>query len=300
MYENAKLYVNDTSELDSKIEEVSKLKEAYEAEKIKTLESDVASLIEEKKYKKAIEKYREIYNLTKDKAYIIKIEGVEDTWVDEVIANAEWYLRKGEFDKAKAVMAEAKGNIKDISKIEDEEERIDEFIPQEMFTDESIIHNIAYERGEGYFDYWDITDTANDGSMGYEGLLFNSSSIIGMDTGETVSGWREYFFGGEYDEIRGILLVDGNYRYSNSKCTMKLNIYLDGVLSYSSESITQGSVPLEISADLKGAQKVRLEWVAYNGYERVQDFSFAFVDVSVRKKYKPIDSIVPATPTDAE
>lgn len=299
LYEKAKAYVNDT-ELDKKIEEAGKLKADYEKEKIKSLEAEADSLIQDNKFKKAIDLYNELYDITNDKTYNVKIEGIEDKWVDYVISNAEWYLREGQLDKAKAVMSSAKNNVKDKSKIVDEEERIDSFQPLIIISDSEDSYGCIATGGDVQIYGLKDDDVLNNGTMPVEGGV-----VCGYGahfSAKQKNSWIEYVTNGEYDVFSTTLGLTEEYK--DTDCNCFINVYCDGVLTFTSDSVQQGSVPINISTDISGAQKVRIELIInyanYGPDNYYSSFEFVVFDSTLSKKYSPLDTIKPATPTDAE
>ncbi len=115
---------------------------------------------------------------------------------------------------------------------------------------------------EGAYRYETVTAEKVADNAGYEhtnaiGAKFtNEASQTSYPTKNMV--YREYYLGGEYALFSGKLLINGDNRYMDGQGDLK--VYADDKLVYSSEQISAGFMPVDISADVNGADKLRIEF----------------------------------------
>lgn len=280
LYNKAKNVV-DSDELDKKISEAESKQQTFLDNQIIEMEKTAEKYIDEKDYINALKEYKNLYNLTGDDKYDVKIDGVKNAMVDYAIENAEMFLSEENYNEAKAALSQAKYNVPDDERIKDEEKRIDSLRPVDLSTVKSLSTDSHFAR-TGYYDGEvedNIGNTYKDGS-----IAFTSDNYYGGQEGAYAT--VTYYLKGEYDKIEGIFAL----LYDSKDTTMLnyLNIYCDGVLVYSSEALTQGVLPINVSVDISGAQEIKLEykWTGESSRWIVSDTVFG--NAVLKKNYIPL------------
>ncbi|KDR94959.1 NPCBM/NEW2 domain-containing protein [Peptoclostridium litorale DSM 5388] len=115
---------------------------------------------------------------------------------------------------------------------------------------------------EGLYKYEILTLDKVADNTGYEhtnaiGAKFtNESSDIAYPAKNKV--YVDYYLGGEYSLFSGKLVINGENRFMEGEGYVK--IYADENLVYSNEEIKAGLMPQELSVDVSGASKLRIEF----------------------------------------
>ena len=115
---------------------------------------------------------------------------------------------------------------------------------------------------EGLYKYETLTLEKVADNTGYEytnaiGAKFtNESSEISYPAKNKV--YVDYYMGGEYSLFSGKLVINGENRFMEGEGYVK--VYADERLVYSKEDIKAGLMPQSISADITGANKLRIEF----------------------------------------
>lgn len=115
---------------------------------------------------------------------------------------------------------------------------------------------------EGICTYEIVTPQKVADNAGYEhinviGAKFtNESAEIGYPTKNML--YVDYYLGGEYTLFSGKLFINGENRLMEGEGYVK--VYADEKLVYSIEDIATGFMPEDLSADVAGASKLRIEF----------------------------------------
>lgn len=292
LYDEALKKYPKVDDINKKKLEAEALKEAYIKEKVVDLESEAQAYLDTEEYEKSIDKYNELYTLTNNEAYLVMVKSAEESLISDAINKADEYAKNGDFASAKTTINNAKSFVEDTTKLDEELNKLDGCEPVVMMVESSPINNIATdENGDCRFEQWSNV-IGNDGKQyngigvcGNQGRGLNSLDGYFMECGlQTCS--RTYYLE-DYDTISGLLVLESDYK--NTNCSMYLEIYCDDQLTYTSESITTGSLPVQVNADISGAKKVKVVWCCDypndSGSYFSDEYSFGFVNVTVSKKY---------------
>ena len=105
----------------------------------------------------------------------------------------------------------------------------------------------------------------------------------------------EYYIQGEYDQLSGQYYLSGETEsHKNTPLSLSLNVYADGVLIYSSEELTKGSLPIDVLVDIPaGCQILKVEFVTSttniaDSISVEAQYGSALVDAYLSKKYVPL------------
>ena len=282
LLENALNYTDDKRITDAK-SEVEKSKAEYESNVIASKEAEAQSYHESGEYDKALTIYKSLYKETSDETYKVKQEEVENEWIDASIESAESLLSEGKCDAALNAIKDAKNVVSDKTKLNDESERIESFRPYEF--DKDKCSNYLFSDVKNTYDYCQIGGLNgtkdNLGEQHDAGILVTTPFGVEAESG---SGKVEYMINSEYDTFICKFFITEESK--DTAASFKLNIYGDDDLICSSESITGGSLPLEVSADVTGVNKLTLEIY----YEDPVSFGDEVVvsDMCLKNTYKPL------------
>lgn len=298
--ENAKQIIPDNAnDIDKIITEIEDAQELYFEEQIKILEESAKTNYENGDYSAAINDYQNLYNMTEDDSYNVTIESVEYDWSNAVISAAEEQLAEGKYDAAIELLKEPKRSISDNGAIAEEEKRINSFRPFEfeskdysnyLYTD---IYTTYRDESMGWRYWWldycvfgGFSNVKDNLGREYDaGILLRTSN--GYDVGKG-TGKIDYSINGEYDYFSCVFFIEEVSK--NTPCKFNLNIYGDEMLIYSSETITGGSMPINISTNIKDCHKLTIEVVYDLTDESSRGEYIVISDMCLSKEYYPINN----------
>ena len=296
LYNKAKEIVK-SKQSEDKISDLDSLIQESLNNYIDELNSKSESELQNEDYETAKQIYEELYELTGEETYSVKIEGVENEWSNSLINAAEEQLAMGKYDAALNLLKEPKRKISDDSAITEEERRIESFRPlvfdgnqceNYLYTDiyttyinESLGWHYWWIDDCGFGDFNNVKD--NLGQKHDCGILLRTPN--GYDVGEG-SGKIDYTLKGDYDYFDCVFFIADVSK--NTPCEFNLNIYGDDILIYSSDTITGGSLPIDVSTSIKDVQKLTIE-VVYDLTNKSSNGDYIVVsDMRLRKEYSPL------------
>ena len=174
----------------------------------------------------------------------------EEDIINEAIERAESYLKDRMFSEAEKVISEASRQVKNNQRLIEEMDRINSLKPVSLLNLD-ILSGKPSMFGSVEINTGDTVD----------GIGVTLTEKI--DAGETMYSTISYATLGKYDIFRGKLALK-NDSSKNSPIQCYIQVYCDGILSYTSDYVVGGSLPVEIEADIKNAQKVELKYTVHN------------------------------------
>lgn len=227
---------------DSALEDIE-LRKAYDSycEVYKTnVMADADVLAKEGDYLGAVKAVNEaIGQIGEDATLTAVAKSYEDTYISNVIAEADKLVEQYDYDEAISLLRTAKGNVKNVGRVDTKINEISSKKPVVKNVNELIkIDSDAYEI---YDD--PMTDT--------HGNTFDFAG--GFDF---YDGFVTYYTEGKYTNLCGFIAPEEDLSGSN-KAT--IYIYADDVLVYTSPEITRMSKPVAINIDITGADTITVK-----------------------------------------
>ena len=182
---------------------------------------------------------------------------------------------KNYVDEAEKVISETSRQVKNTQRLKEEINRINNLRPVRLL-DSEILSGSPSIFG---------TEVINTGDT-VNGIGVTLTDRI--ESGETLHSTIAYATQGKYDTFRGKLaLLNNNSKNSPIQCYVQ--IYCDDILTYTSDYVIKGSLPVDIEADITNAQKVEIKFTCHNdtdyywnptdlASERFFQISFIFYD----------------------
>ena len=181
----------------------------------------------------------------------------DETIINDAIEDAEKYLSNREYDEAESIIADANRKVSDNTKLIEEIERINSLRPVSLLNHEIL---------SGELSIFGSEEISTGETVRGIGVTFDDV----LEAGETKHNTITYATMGEYDTFKGKLaLLNDNSKNSPIECYIE--IYTDGILSYTSPSVKKGSMPVDIEADITNANQVEIRFTCYNGTNGVWD-----------------------------
>lgn len=278
--------------LEKKKAEIEEAKNTYVKKQINDLENSAKDNKEKGDYLSAIKDYKKLYEMTKDEAYKGSISNAEIEWENASIKAAETKLADGQVEDALNCLKEAQENIQDKTVLNKEEQRILGYRPVDL-VDKTVM---AYEISSSCDGIvWDESIRDNIGNY-YDGkgYILKAGLYGSLSAQFTQKYWIKYSVEGMYDSLSCKFAIAGNWdRYLNPSLNMRLKIYCDDKLIYTSDALTGGSLPIDIkNVSISGAKTLTMELEVKNdSSERVfsNPAAFGWHDAYLTKKYEPLE-----------
>ena len=279
--------------LERKKAEIEEAKNAFVKKQINDLEKSAKANKEKGDYLSAIKDYKKLYEITKDDAYEGSINNAEIEWVNSSIKAAETKLAEGHVEEALNCLKDAQENVQDRTVINEEIQRIMDYKPVNL-VDKTVM---AYEISSYSCDVEDWDETICDNTGKYydgKGIIFRVPLYGSIASQSTSKYWIKYSIEGKYDYLSSKLAIPGNNKnYLNPSMNMRLKIYCDDKLIYTSEALTGGSLPIEINdINITGAKTLTMELEVKNdNSERIfsSHAAIGWHDAFLTKKYEPLE-----------
>lgn len=210
-------------------------------------------------------------------------ENVEDDVIDKAIEEAESYVKNGKYEEAERVISNANKIVSNNERLKEEVNRLDGLKPVSLMSLDML---------SGKPSIYGTTEI-NTGEV-VSGIGVTLTERI--DAGQTMWSSVSYATMRKYEKFRGKLALK-NDKSKNSPIECYIRIYCDGILSYTSDYLISGSLPIDIEADIRNAEKVEIRYTVHNGNnyywdptdwasERYYQISFLLYDAELIPVYE--------------
>lgn len=207
-------------------------------------------------------------------------------YIETSIAEAESYMAENKFTEAKNCIDKCIDNVGSNTALETEQERIEDFTPVSLMELDSLYEDS--ESSDIYIKEWESDDSTNLGENGFTGIKILNYGA--MNKKVTIS----YIINGEYDTFTAQFVLHEN---SKNKTDSEyygafLGIYGDDVQLYKSEQLYGGVLPIDVSVDISGVNK--LDIIFFSGckfdFSMSNSFEFGLINPELKNVYVPLDT----------
>ena len=203
--------------------------------------------------------------------------------VDAAIKKAEEAIAAGDYDGALSAIAEANHKVTDKTELQNEKNRIESLRPVPLKGLNML---------SGNPDIFGMDTISTGESFNCIGV-----TLFDIDAHATRRNTIAYATQGKYDKFTATLaLMNDNSKNSPLDCFIE--VYCDGIKSYTSPSIKKGDMPVQITADISGADKVEIKFCVTNNTnsnwkatdwstDKHYPISFSIAEAAFCPKYTP-------------
>lgn len=197
-------------------------------------------------YAKAIEYINENLDIiNNDSDILIELSTCEDAFRNNIISKAEKAFENDGYEKALEIINDGLDILSDDSKLLDKKAVYEACAPVNISTLTPINGSFA----------WNYSNPVDPFGNSYSDSINTYEYSSYYDDQESV----EYRLYGEYSRITGSIAPEAGMEQGNGVAKVRVNIYADGELKYSSDYVERKTDAFDFSVDIKDADYVVIE-----------------------------------------